>query len=76
MPARTMPEPRYQLSRWGNTRFEVVDSHWKPCARSVAILFGVSLTEAQQIVDRMNSEHGLQWGDFESESDQETAGIT
>lgn len=61
-----MTIPRYTLSRYGNTRYEIVDTLWRPCARSIAILFGVSLTEANQIVDRMNNETGLEWGDFEA----------
>ena len=46
---------RYELSRYGNTRFEVVDTQWpKGWQRCVAILFGVTLQEANAIVDEMN----------------------
>lgn len=46
---------RYELSRYGNTRFEVVDTEWPiGWQRCVAILFDVTLQEANEIVALMN----------------------
>lgn len=45
---------RYQLNRYGNTRFEIVDTEWRPCARCIAILFAMPISEAEAIVAKMN----------------------
>lgn len=51
-----MDNQRYQLSRWGSTGFEVVDTQWPHCARQVLIMRNVSLDEARAVVAQMNAE--------------------
>ena len=50
-----MNTQRYQLSRYGVSRFEIVDTKARPIARQFRVLDAMPLTDAEAIVRELNS---------------------